>query len=265
MTSKRFVIGDVLGFGWRIMAANLWFFVGLALVAGLLRIAPKIITDLIPYSPGSELFIALALVTFIIAVGGWFISIVINIGFIKIALCFCNGRKPPFGTLFDFQGCFWRYVGTTILCALIVMVGASLIFIPAILVALIDPEHFGMLLIVVPLILTGIFLTVYLSIKYSLCQYFVIDKGLGPVQAIKASGRTTRGVMWKLFGFRILGALIILLGLLCLFVGVFAAYPIVMVAHALVYRHLAAQTPELAEFGIDNTTYSAAAQQSPVT
>ena len=38
MTSKRFVIGDVLGFGWRVMKANLWFFVGLILIAGVLRI-----------------------------------------------------------------------------------------------------------------------------------------------------------------------------------------------------------------------------------
>ena len=37
---------------------------------------------------------------------------------------------------------------------------------------------------------------------------------------------------------------------MALFVGVLAAYPIVLIANALVYRHLVAQTPELNEFGM---------------
>jgi len=40
---KRFIIGDVLGFGWRVMASNFWFFVGLELVSILLNFAPKIL------------------------------------------------------------------------------------------------------------------------------------------------------------------------------------------------------------------------------
>ena len=58
------------------------------------------------------------------------------------------------------------------------------------------------------------------------------------------------GVKWELFGFGIMCCLINFLGLLCLIVGVFATYPTVLVASALVYRQLLAQTPELAEFGI---------------
>jgi len=54
----------------------------------------------------------------------------------------------------------------------------------------------------------------------------------------------------ELFGFWLLCGLINLLGFVCLIVGIFAAYPTVIVASALVYRQLLAQTPELAEFGI---------------
>ena len=56
-----------------------------------------------------------------------------------------------------------------------------------------------------------------------------------------------------LFGFGIVCGLINLLGMLCLIVGTFAAYPTIMVATALVYRQLLAQTPELAEFGIGSS------------
>jgi uncharacterized membrane protein len=124
--------------------------------------------------------------------------------------------------LFDAWDCFWRMVGAGILYGLIVLAGIILLIVPGIVWA----------------------------VKFSLCFYFVIDKGLGPVQALKASSRTTIGVKWPLFGFGLLCGLINLLGLLCLVVGVFVTYPTVLIAHALVYRQLLAQTPELAEFGI---------------
>ena len=258
MTYKRFVIGDVLGFGWNVMKTNLWFFVGVALIVGLIRGVPQVIMNVLSDTHEGEVLVAL--LSIILMPVFVFINVMFGIGFTKIALSFCDARKPPFGTLFDFKGCFWRYVGASILQTLIVMAGLLLIIIPAILVVVSVPENPALLVISLPVIVIGCVVTIYLTIKFSLCQYFVIDKHLSPLQSIKASGRTTKGAMWKLFGFGILCSLIILLGLLCLIVGVFAAYPIVMVANALVYRHLAAQTPELAEFNID-TTYSAAAGQ----
>jgi len=208
MNGKRFIIGDVLGFGWQVMKANLWFFVGLAIVAGLVSAIPDIIEEVIRSVKPPELVAALLI--FVLNIIGMVISTIVGIGFIKIALSFCDGRRPRFSILFDFEGCFWRYVGAHILLMLIVLGWFLLLFVPG----------------------------VIWSIMYGLCQYFVIDKGLGPVQAIKASGRTTMGVKWKLFVFSLLCALIIVLGLLCLGVGIFPANPTVMVANALVYRHL---------------------------
>lgn len=153
---------------------------------------------------------------------GWAISIVLGIGLIKIALSFCDEKKPPIRKLFDVWDCFWRYIAAKILYVLIVLGGFILLIVPGII----------------------------WSIKFGLYRYFVINKGMGPVQAIKASALTTKGVKWQLFGFGILCCLINLLGLVCLVVGTFATYPTVLVAQALVYRQLLAQTPELARFGI---------------
>jgi len=65
---------------------------------------------------------------------------------------------------------------------------------------------------------------------------------MGPIEALKASATATYGVKWDLFGFWIVCGAIIVAGLLCLIVGIFAAVPTVMVAQALVYRQLAAQS-----------------------
>jgi len=220
MATKYFYFSDVLGYGWRVMKANLWFFVRLGFLFMIISYLPTIARFIVkslnlPKAPDITLAILLQIL-------GGVISIVIAIGMIKIALSFCNEQKPSIGTLFDAWGCFWRYVGTAILYMLIMYAGLILLIIPGIIWA----------------------------IKFSLCFYFVIDKGLGPIEALKASSRTTMGVKWDLFGFGIVCGLINLLGFLCLIVGAFATYPTIIVAYALVYRQLLAQTPELAEFGI---------------
>ena len=238
MTSKRFVIDDVLDFGWKVMKANFWFFVGLGLVAMLVIILLNIFYALIE--------------SIIIYCIGFIISRVLGIGFTKIALSFCDGRKPSFGTLFEFHDCFWRYLGASLLYYTLLFVGLLLIYM--------FPFVAWGVLLGGPLVIITIIIW---AIKFSLWPYFVIDKKLGPIQALKASSRSTMGVTWRLFCFYSLCALTNLLGLLCLVVGIFAAYPTVIVASALVYRHLTDQTPELAEFGI-STSYSQAAEQNPI-
>jgi len=215
------------------MKVNFWFFVGLGLLWLIITILPDMVRAIsrhlhLPMAPHIVLDILLIALAFVI-------TIVLSIGLIKIALSFCDERKPAIGTLFDAWDCFWRYVGATILYGLIVLGGFILLIIPGII----------------------------WSVKYGLCFYVVIDKGLGPVQALKASSRTTMGAKWELFGFFILCGLINMLGVLCLIVGIFATYPTVIVANALVYRQLLAQTPELAEFGIATPSLEPAPEPQP--
>ena len=242
MAGKYFNLSDVLGYGWSVMKANLWFFVGLGFVFLIITYIPTIIDIMAAQLLSRASLAALNIATTILA---FVINIVLGIGLIKIALSFCDEQKPPIGMLFDAWDCFWRYVGAAILFGLI-MFG---VFVPCALVAvlLVAIRFPWLLLLIIP---AGMVIAVRFGIQFGLCYYFVIDKGLGPVQALKASSRTTMGVKWQLLGFGILCGLINLLGVLCLLVGVFATYPTVLLANALVYRQLLAQTPELAEFGI---------------
>jgi len=220
MANKNFSFREVLGFGWQVMKSNLGFFIGLGFLYLIITNLAAIAQQIIEFLNIPQEFVVISVI--LLEIFGAIISIVVGIGLIKIALSFCDGIKPPIGTLFNGLDCFWRYLGTGILYGLIVLGGFLLLIIPGII----------------------------WSVKYSLCYYFVIDKGLGPLDALKASGRATMGVKWQLFGFGIVCGLIVILGLICLIIGVFAAYPTVLVASALVYRQLMDQTPELAEFGI---------------
>ncbi|MBA7634469.1 hypothetical protein ES703_42054 [subsurface metagenome] len=242
MRGKSFSFGEVLGFGWRTMKDNLGFFVGVGIILFLISSLGQIFSYVVQQYSGiiSPLFaLLLLLVTSII-------EIIVAIGLIKITLSFCDERKPRFSTLFDAWGCFWKYLVAGFLYILIMMAPPA-----ACILLLIFPSAATEIPYFVPLFFVMAFiLAIALSIKFSLCFYFVVDKGLGPINALKASSRTTMDAKWSLFVFGILCSLINLLGTLCFGIGMFATFPIVMVAMALVYRQLSAQTPGLNEFGI---------------
>lgn len=68
--------------------------------------------------------------------------------------------------------------------------------------------------------------------------FLVVDRGLGPLDALKTSMELTKGNRWPLFGFALLTALIVALGVLALGVGLLVAIPIVGLATAYAYRLL---------------------------
>jgi len=244
MRGKSFSFGEVLGFGWRTMKDNLGFFVGVGIILFLISSVGQIFGYVIQQCPEN----ILRFLTLLLFPVGLIIQIILAIGLIKITLSFCDERKPKISMLFDAWGCFWRCLGAGLLYYLIMMAPLAacmvLVIFPS---AATEIPHFTPFLFILAFILT-----VTLSIKFSLCFYFVVDKGLGPINALKASSRTTMGAKWSLFVFGILCSLINLLGVLCFGIGTFATLPTIMIAMALVYRQLSAQTPALNEFGISS-------------
>ena len=91
----------------------------------------------------------------------------------------------------------------------------------------------GFLLLIIPGIIW--------AIGFQLAPYFVVDKGMDPLEALKKSWAATRGAKWNLFLFGLLLGLINMLGFLALMVGLLFTLPLSMVAMAYVYRKLAVQ------------------------
>ena len=134
-------------------------------------------------------------------------------GLVKVALRFCDQEKGRFSDLLSQRRLFFKYLFALILYGLIVFGGT--------------------LLLIVPGIIWGI--------KFWFFDYFVIDKKMGPIEALKKSYAVTTGVKWNLFVFFLALTGINLLGALCLLIGLFATIPTTMVAWAFVYRKLLAQ------------------------
>ena len=108
---------------------------------------------------------------------------------------------------------FSKYILSLIIYGLIVLAGLILLIIPGIIWA----------------------------IKFQFFGYFIVDKGLGPIESLKQSAKITKDTKWTLFLFGLLSGLINLLGALLLLVGLFATVPTTMMAKAFVYRKLLGQ------------------------
>jgi len=205
MTTKKFSKSEAVRFGWNTMKNNLGFFIGLLVVVGLIYFVPDIISELLKEdAPILSIIISIAVVV---------LSMVIQMGLIRITLRFCDNEKGESADLFSCFPLFFKYLLGSILYGLIILGGMILLIIPGIIWA----------------------------IKFQFFSYFIVDKGLGPIEALKRSSAITRGAKWDLFLFDLLLGLINLLGAICLLIGLFATVPTTMLAKAFVYRKLLAQ------------------------
>ena len=125
---------------------------------------------------------------------------------------------------------FWKYLGLTLLFSLIIVAVFLLGF--ALFAALARDAGFA---VAVPLVVV---LGAILALMLLFSGFLVIDRGLGPIQALKESHRITRGYKWPLFLLCLLLVLINVAGVLALIVGLLVSAPVSLLALTHAYRVL---------------------------
>jgi hypothetical protein len=202
MSEERFNLGEAVRFGWETMKKNILFFTAILIIAFLIKSVPGAIAKF----AGAEFpFISYALI-----LTGWLLGFIVEMGLVKISLQFCDGIKGKLDDLLSSFDILLPFIAASILYTMIIFA--------------------GMLLLVVPGIIWGVQFTLY--------PYFIVEKRLGPIEALKASSRATMGAKWDLFLFGLLLGLINIAGFIFFVVGLFATIPTSMVACAYVYRRL---------------------------
>ncbi len=198
---KSISIGQAIEFGWETWKRNVLFWVGVAVVF--------IVVEAITQGPGNAARNRPAL-TFVLSVIGFLINTLLGIGVTRMALRFVDGGRGEFSDLYTGYPLFLNYLIATLLFSL--MVGIGLVF----------------------LIVPG----VILAVVFGFCTFAVVDRALGPIDALQRSAALTRGVRMDVFLFGLLAIAINLVGLLLCGIGLFATYPTTMVAAAHLYRQL---------------------------
>jgi len=185
---------------WQIYRQNLGFFILLTLLTLGLRLTPAYLINQLTQP---------SLIT-ITSLLNWLLDMIITLGLINISLNFITTNTGNLHQLYSKIHLLGKYILGFILYGLIVLLGFILFIIPGII----------------------------WSIKYQFFGYLIIDKRLGPKQALKASSLLTQGKKLKLFGLLLLLLLLNLIAALPLFLGLIITIPLTGLVMAHVYRQL---------------------------
>ncbi len=196
MNSNTFSIQDSLKFGWGAFKKDPWFYVGATLSLGLFSLIVNWLTG-----QGHGLF---SIVGFLIGLAA---TTVANIAYARLALSAEAGNHVGWEGLWAPEN-FWRMLGAMILQVVIIVVGFILLVIPGIIACL----------------------------MLTFTQFLVVDKSLGPVEALKESYRLTKGHLFQLFLFALCLIALNIVGLVLLVVGLLVTVPVSLIAFAHVYR-----------------------------
>jgi uncharacterized membrane protein len=206
----EFSIQSLLSFGWQTFRKRPWFFVGATVVIALIYLIAGLIIDAIDYliAPESE--------------GRTPIGSVLDLGLnnlitMGVTAFYLDAHDSPetvtLSSIWHLRP-FWKFLGATVLASLAVILGLVLLIVPGIIFML----------------------------MFMFADFIVIDRELGPIEAMKESARITRGYRWVLLGFALITVLINVLGLLALVVGFLVAVPVTSLAFVHAYRVLQARS-----------------------
>lgn len=204
-----FSMESALRFGWETFKKRPWFFVGSTLVILLVSVAIDVLTgalDGIISGTADEPTIIGTVINFALGT-------LISMGATAFYLTAHDNADAAELSLLWHPRPFWKYLGASILLTLVIVAGLLLLIVPGIIFAL----------------------------MFMFTPFIVIERELGPIEAMKESDRITRGLKWPLLGFIVVLLLINLLGALALGVGLLVSIPVSTLAFVHAYRVLAAK------------------------
>lgn len=193
---------EALSFGWKTFKSRWLFFVGLTILTIIFNIIPGVVGGYIPQDQ--------AMVSYGITTLGWIFSTIVSIGIMKVMLRTVDGERPTLLDVLKSYRLFFKFFFASVLAGGIVLIGFILLIVPGIL----------------------------FSLRLQFTVYAIVDRGMGPIAAIKYSWTITRGHAMNILLFNVLIGLVSLLGVLALGVGLLVATPVTALSLAWVWRKL---------------------------
>ncbi len=157
----------------------------------------------------------MGIVVLLLSLVMWVVQIALSVGLIRIALGVVDGKPVKIELL-------WSSLSNTKLLAMY--------FVTSLIVGL--ATGIGLILLVIPGIL--------IMVKLAFSMYYVVDKMMSPIDAIKASWDKTKGMFVKLLIFFIIVGVINIVAAMLLALPLLVTVPVTMVAMARLYRKISA-------------------------
>lgn len=152
---------------------------------------------------------------FVLALGDAVVTAVAYIlygGYLAMLIRHYKGEQVEFDDLFTIDNRWIYFTFLGLIKGLLILVGLVLFIVPG----------------------------VYLAIRWMFAEFYVINEGMKPMEALRASSALTEGHRWKLFGFSLVVLLMHLAGLIVFVVGIVVAYTVALIATYKLYEDLKA-------------------------
>ncbi len=203
---KKFIISDAFKYAWDVFKSDVGFLIALFFIyLGISSVMGFLIK---PDGGWSSLVIAVLNIA---------ISIIMQVGVVKISLNYTYNIESKIGDLFSHAYYAPRLFLASVLYGIAVTVGFVLLIVPGI----------------------------YLAIRFSQYQYFIIDKDMGIFEAFRFSSIVTKDAKMDLFLYVLLLIGLGILSIFTAFLGIIVLLPLTWLAGAFIYRELVRNTPEL--------------------
>ena len=141
---------------------------------------------------------------------GWVVLILVKMGLYNSSLLITGGIQPGFNQLYQNWRMLISWVIASFLFGLMFMIGFALLIVPGL----------------------------YIWARYGFFPFFILDKDVGPIEALKMSAKATEGIRWQVFLLFISCLGLDILGALFFGVGLLFTIPITLLAIAIVYRRI---------------------------
>lgn len=234
-------IGENIRFGWETFKKRPWLFIGALLIMGVANVVIGQVAKAVGADPVGSL------AAFVINFGG---NALVGMGTVAFYLKAHDATDSVSLNDLWHPRPFLKYLGTIVLYGIATMV-AMIPFIIAIFLGVgallaggfsisTGEINGGLATAAVVLGLVGIVLAAYVTSLFVFSPFAVIDRELGPIEALKESLRITKGHRLMIIGFLIVIALLNILGLIFLIVGILVTAPTTSLALMHLYRTLSA-------------------------
>jgi len=198
---NTFSVGEAIRFGWETFKKRPWFFIGVTVITAVISGVVSSLLDSVEGGP---------LVNFANMLVNIAVSTFIGLGITSVYLkAHESVESVSFSNLW-YPDLFWNYLAASLVMSIIIGIGFILLVVPGIILA------------------TMLLFTTYL----------VVDRKLGPIEAMKESRRITEGKKWQLLAFLLAIIGINILGFIALLVGLLVSIPVSTLAIVHVYRKL---------------------------
>jgi uncharacterized membrane protein len=177
-------VGSIIRFSWETFKKRPWFLIGVTVLLFIVQMCVGLLTGIIDaVGEAAHAQAATGLISFLVSTGS---QVLVGMGFIAFYLKAHDGIETVQVSDAWHPQHFWKFLGTIILLYVIVIFGVLLFIIPGIIAML----------------------------AFMFAPYLVIEKGLGPIEALKESARMTYGNRWRLLALQGGLGLVTLLGVL---------------------------------------------------